>query len=191
MIEIPEQGRAKITDDLTQFKIEVPVRKNWIVVIFLCFWLCGWLLGEVFALTTLLSAKTPLVANLFMLVWLTGWTIGGLVVFSIILWQLTGKEVVTVESKILIIEKKVKFFKRKKMYDVQQISNLRSHRAAPSTNFGNQRLSIPLGKNGGKICFDYGMKTVYFLNSIEDAEAGYLLEKLRQTRAFSRTKARD
>jgi hypothetical protein len=52
---------------------------RYLIAAFLIAWLCGWLMGMVFAISTLLgqnNAKGPPTA--FLLVWLTIWTIGGL-----------------------------------------------------------------------------------------------------------------
>lgn len=52
---------------------------RYLIGAFLIAWLCGWLMGMVFAISTLLglsNAKEPPIA--FLLMWLTMWTLGGL-----------------------------------------------------------------------------------------------------------------
>jgi hypothetical protein len=61
---------------------------RWGAAAFIGLWLCGWFVGEVFALTMLGVMIAGLVGNgmggfewfglIFLLVWLSGWTVGGL-----------------------------------------------------------------------------------------------------------------
>jgi len=48
---------------------------RYVIVLFLLFWLCGWLFGLVSVVKQLLSDSGP---NTFLLIWLCGWTVGGL-----------------------------------------------------------------------------------------------------------------
>jgi hypothetical protein len=51
---------------------------RWVIVAFLTFWLCGWAVGEGFAIWALFFSGTPWPVKLFLLFWLTLWTFGGL-----------------------------------------------------------------------------------------------------------------
>lgn len=66
--------KAKITETIYGLTIEIPAKRNWFVLAFLSFWLCGWLAGELFALSVVLNAirKGTWGAELFVLVWLCG-----------------------------------------------------------------------------------------------------------------------
>lgn len=65
-------------------------KRSWLNLLpaaFLCFWLCGWAAGEIFALSALFGMgddPAPLPARLFLLVWVAGWTYGG----AMAIWQL-------------------------------------------------------------------------------------------------------
>ena len=47
---------------------------RYFIILFLCFWLCGWAFGLVSAVKGLLTGGGP---SLFLAVWLAGWTLGG------------------------------------------------------------------------------------------------------------------
>lgn len=185
MIENPSRGRATITDDLSGFRVELPTKKNWFIILFLCFWFCGWIMGESFAIGTLFKGDTPIFANLFMLVWLGAWTTGGVAVVSIILWQLKGKETIVLENNILTIEKNLGIIKRKKQYDANQIENLKLS-TIDSHPMNNIQFSTPIGNKAGKLCFSYGMKTVRFLMDVDEAEAQFILDILLDRKPFKK-----
>lgn len=43
-------GRAHIHDELDGLEVVVPAQRHLLVILFLCFWLFGWGMGEGFAL---------------------------------------------------------------------------------------------------------------------------------------------
>ncbi|MBK7712540.1 MAG: hypothetical protein IPJ37_17440 [Bacteroidales bacterium] len=57
MIEKPYDGRAKIDFDGLRLKILIPTKKNWFIIIFLMAWTGGWYMGESSAIKELLSSK--------------------------------------------------------------------------------------------------------------------------------------
>ena len=100
---------------------------------FLAFWLCGWIVGEYFALGLLAGALrhwfgasiplgwlpemhgTPpsggaqLFFGGFLAVWLTAWTFGGLAALAQLLQLLFGHEVVRVDGDTLVVERRAPF----------------------------------------------------------------------------------
>ena len=71
--------------------IHIPPARRIGPVLFLSFWLCGWAVGEYFALAELLRSGLA-APDLFLLVWIVPWTIGGALVIWTIVWQLFGVE---------------------------------------------------------------------------------------------------
>jgi hypothetical protein len=183
MIERPSNGRARISQDFTALKIEIPSRKNWFVLIFFTFWLGGWFMGESFAIQEVFNSGVPFYENAFLLFWLGGWTVGGAFVILTILWQLIGKEIIIVSRGILKIEKSIRFVGLKKSYDIASIKNLTINPVPQLSNWNNRRNSSNV-LNSGKIQFDYGMKTIKFANDVEEAEARMLLTKLKDNTNF-------
>jgi hypothetical protein len=51
-MEKPYNGRAIFQDNVTELQIVIPAKRNWFVIIFLGAWLCGWFMGESFALAS-------------------------------------------------------------------------------------------------------------------------------------------
>ena len=100
---------------------------------FLAVWLCGWVVGEYFALGLLagalrnwLGASFPLswlpemhgsppsggvqvLFGAFLLVWLSLWTFGGLVALAQLLQLLFGHEIVRVDGDALVVERRAPF----------------------------------------------------------------------------------
>ena len=179
MIEKPSAGRAKIQNNFNGLQIEIPVKKNWFVIIFATVWMGGWVMGEVFALSTLLSSDSPTGVDLFLLVWVTGWTIGGAFVLYMIAWILMGKEKIELHNGILSLERSVHGIGRKKKYDIQSIKSLALNPQPEYSGWGGRRNRNTFGLTGGTLKFDYGMKTVKFAGNIDEAEAKVLLEKLK------------
>src|SRR6201985_1450701 len=96
-MEIPYKGRSPIQDNITDLQIIIPAKRNWFIILFLGAWLGGWFVGEVVAFRMeggFFSGKG--IPNLFVLFWLIGWTVGGFFAFRISLWNLIGKEIITV-----------------------------------------------------------------------------------------------
>jgi hypothetical protein len=145
--------------------------------------MCGWCAGEFFAIRTLLEpSKNDNPVNLFMLIWLTGWTFGGFTVLRLILWNLWGREVVTIGNGRIKLDKKGAIFYGAKSYDLNEAKDFRVFDDGNNDSqfaFGNQRKNNPFTLDtGGMIRFDYGLKTIKFAAGIDEAEAKFILSKL-------------
>lgn len=79
---VPPENSAitTVSDANGQPMLVLPAQKagaaRWGVAAFLGFWLCGWAVGEVTVIGSLLFGKTSHV-SFFLLAWLGGWTVGG------------------------------------------------------------------------------------------------------------------
>jgi hypothetical protein len=138
-MEIPYKGRATIQDNITDLQIIIPAKRNWFIILFIGAWLGAWIMGEFFALrmvTGLFSGRGP--ANLFILIWLIGWTVGGFFAFRMFLWNLIGKEIITIGQGTLAV-------------------------AGP---FGIRPGGFGAFNTGGTIRFDYGLQTVKFAGAL-------------------------
>jgi hypothetical protein len=174
MIEQPYSGRAVITDNLSEINMIIPARKNWIMIIFLSFWLCGWLFGAVMVTATMF--RTHNVANLFIGVWLLFWLSAGFVIMNIVAWQIFGKEIVTIGNGIISIRRTGTLFRKNKSYDLAHVTNVYA-KEQPLYNRGyNNTKSL---FNRGTINFEYGLKTVRFGDGLDEAEARHIIEMLK------------
>jgi len=82
-VEIP-QPRATVTNDGSELKIIIPTKRNWLITLFLTFWLGGWAVGEFAVPHLMFSGTSPIGIKFFMIFWVGGWTVGGC--FAIYVW---------------------------------------------------------------------------------------------------------
>jgi hypothetical protein len=195
-------ARATLTESPDGLLISIPAKKNWPVILFLGFWLTGWLLGEVtvifhmlqvhlshrtnvIAPGTNLTAHTPMnvSVSLFLLVWLAGWTIGGAFAIATWLWNIAGFEKVLVGPSTLTTRREVLGIGPSKEYELGSVSNLRVNMGASNVYFGRSSFQIFSG-NSGTIAFDYGAKTFHFGMGLDEAEAQQIIERLGSRHTF-------
>ncbi len=191
-IEKPYEGRAKVEDTLRAINIEIPVKRNMFVFLFLSFWLCAWLFGELMVLVMLLATVMHVSIDgienvgllsfdfLFLSIWFLGWTVGGLFALKNWLWLFKGKEIIQLDREELSIDTKFSMFSPKKSYYTKEIKNLQINQQSNSFPFFGavSNLSMIGSKNFGAIKFDYGFKTIHFAAGLDEAEARYILEKI-------------
>lgn len=188
MIEQPYNGRAKIESDSMTLKITIPSKKNWFLILFLFFWMGGWFMGESSAISGLMKSG-EFVFDAFMVIWLAGWTFGGLFALVIIVWSLLGRETVTIDSSVWQIEKGIFDFSfTKKQYEINSIKKLElSPEKDEDSIFQQKKIGDFWGITGGRVYFDYGMKTVKFAIGVDNAEARYIIEEIKK-RSFYKDK---
>jgi hypothetical protein len=184
MLEKPSNGRSEIFNNGQRLEIVIPSKKNWFLVIFLSAWLCGWLMGESFAITQLFDSETPLFANAFLIVWLTLWTIGGAFAITILFWMVIGKEKLLVDSNVLEIGKHIFSFKISKKYDINEVKHLATNPAHENDFWGMNYQRSLLGVKSGALKFDYGLKTIKFASAIEEAEGRLILDLFKKNSNF-------
>lgn len=182
-IQRPYKGRAILNEDINKLEIIIASQKNLFIVVFLCFWLCCWAMGEFFAIRSLINfpASTLIGARIFMLVWLCGWTFGGFFVFKTLLWKLSGKEIVEFNRHTIIITRSSYLFSKQKIYDLNEVRKIRAKESLnafgmnfPYKSFQDWGLAF-----NGTINFDYGLQTVKFAGLISEVEANHILDKLK------------
>lgn len=171
---IPEPGRAQIQDDGNQIIMIIPTQKNWLIMLFYSVWLCGWAVGEFIAPFAFFRSGTPIFVFVFVLAWLAIWTIGGLYALWILLWNIFGQEIITVNNEILQIEQRVFGFGRSREYLIPKTRNYRIK--SDSMAFFSAGL---WDYSKGTIKFDYGMKTFDFGMNIKESEALYIINLLK------------
>jgi len=176
-MKIPSKGRAKIYEDINRLEITIPAARIWIAIIFLSFWMGGWLFGEVTVIGILWKQDTPLFANAFLLFWLLCWTLGGAFVIFVIANMIAGKEIISLERGELRIYRGVFGLGRRRTFDCGEIKNLQLNPEMYGRPMLTQMRSI-YKFNSGTMKFDYGMKTVKFAAGIDEAEARFLFEKI-------------
>jgi hypothetical protein len=168
-------AKASVFDTPEGLVINIPSAKNWFVVLFIGFWLCGWAFGEVSVIRQLATGKAN-GAGLFLLAWLGAWTVGGCAAIYFWLFTVAGHEIVSLTPPTsLAIRRDILGFGRSREYDLPSVQNLRIDNTAVNGR-STGGFSLPFG---GKIAFDYGSKTFRFGAGVDEAEASDLIEVLK------------
>jgi hypothetical protein len=163
-------------------EIVIPARRNIAVLVFLGLWLAGWAMGEKNALAQILSDGIR-VADPFLLAWVLFWTVGGAVACYVWLWMLVGKERILMGASTLRMSRDILGVGWPRFYPLREIRNLRvaPPRGVPANRNAVFRLS---GLGGGWIEFEYQARAIRFGASLNEAEAGMVVERMRQRFAF-------
>ncbi len=176
-MEKPYAGKATLEESFNQTIITIPAQRNIFAAIFLCIWLCAWAGGEVMAIGMGVFAGG--VISGFMLFWLAGWTVGGVFAVRALVWIVSGKEIITVgQGEVTIAKKNLLFFKPK-TYSLNEAKKFRVRDDAANAGYYGRQNNVGGFPNTGTIQFDYGMKTIKFATGVDEAEASYLLQKLK------------
>jgi hypothetical protein len=174
-------AKASVFDTPEGLVINIPAAKNWFLILFIGFWLCGWAFGEVSVIRQLATGKAH-GAGLFLIAWLGGWTVGGCFCISMWLWSVAGHEIVSLTPTSLAIRQDILGFGRSREYDLPSVKNLRID-DTPINSRSSEGFSLPT-PFGGKIAFDYGAKTFRFGSGVGEAEASHLIELLKSRYPF-------
>lgn len=179
MTEKPYSGKAKIRFDGRQLKIIIPSKKNVLTIFILVFWIAG-MIFSYFMFSQdpdFFDSEMPKEFSFF---WFFAWGIGGVFVAVILTWIILGRETVIFENNICQIKKGILDFAFvNKSYELKLIKNLELNPADIETNFlGQKRTGPEYGFKGGKIRFDYGMKTKKFGIGIDEAEARFIIDEI-------------
>jgi len=172
-------GRSRIEYTGDKLQIAIPTKKNWFLILFLGAWLGGWTFGEISALKGLFGDSPASGPPLVLFFWLIGWTVGGSLAVFVFLWNIAGNEIITLTQGLIQIERKVMGIGSTKQYSLTDSKGFRLSTATHDRGYwGPRRQLWEFG--GGRISFDYGMKTVSFANGIDEAEANHLIDEMKR-----------
>jgi hypothetical protein len=185
-------GRATTTESPDGLLITIPSKKNWFLILFLGFWLMGWLFGEVAAIHQVIRGHSshwatakengPIGLNVFLIGWLGAWTVGGGVAIITWLWNLVGVEKVLLGPSTLMTQREVLGVGPRREFELPSVSKLRVNMGFSNISF---RISPMPSVNGGMIAFDYGSKTFHFGMGLHEAEAAQIIARMRSRYPFS------
>ena len=172
----PALPRYRLNHDMGGPRVAIPARRNWFVMVFYCVWLVGWAVGETTVLAERVKGKHH-APQAFMAVWLAGWTCGGAYVLLTILWQLCGRELLTIAPDALHYRVEIFGIGRTSSYAIGQVTRLR----AVEFNSSIFKAKPPFfGAPTGPLAFDYGARTIRCAPSLDEAEARLLLAELKE-----------
>lgn len=176
-------GRAKINNEGVKTKLSIPAKRNYVIIIFSSVWLFIWISFSS-SFNSMFGLFTDEGISSFFLIWITFWVIGGLTVFLLILWNLFGREIITINSTSIEVKRSLFGIGRKKQYDIKHVENFRFNEI-PDNMFSIKYTLAFWGLDEGKVKFDYGMKSPSFGLGLEDAESNYIV-KLMKEKAINR-----
>ena len=175
----PTAARITVTDTSEGLRIVIPCRRSLFVIAFLALWICGWGVAEVMVAKQLVDGDAPPDGGLFMLAWLGVWTLGGGVAIYAWLWQVMGKEIITVRGQTLKTRRDVGGFGFDKVYDMVQMRDLR----VGPISFSPVDLTASFqlwGIGGGVISFEHGARTYRFGAGLDEGEAKQVVAAIKQ-----------
>jgi hypothetical protein len=161
-------------------RVVIPSRKNWFVILFFSFWLCGWFVGESTAIAELFghpfSGKVQPPG--FLGIWLLFWTFGGIAVFATLVWQFAGRELIALSSITLTQRVEAFGLGRSRSYRADEIRDLRASTNAFIGYARWGRTGLPFGGGGaGPFVFDYGARTIRMAAGLDEAEAKMMVKE--------------
>ena len=166
----PSVSRVIISATSNSLHMVIPGSRSWFVIGFLGLWICAWAVAEVMVPIQFLQGAIPPEGRSLMFAWLVVWTAGGLLAIYAWLWQVIGKEIVTVQGGTLTVRRDIGGFGFDRAYDLSQMRNLR----VEPTPFNPLDLSSALqlwGIGGGVIAFDHAAKGFRFGAGLDETEA--------------------
>jgi hypothetical protein len=176
-------SRVVFRDSPEGLAMTIPATRNLLMLFFVGLWMVGWAIGAGMVLRQLLGETTLHFGSVFLVVWLAGWTVGGAVAARSWLWTAFGKERIVLRPATLSVKRDVLGVGRERRYDLPLVSNLRIVPASRGARDRSSRPESPAVDRVG-LAFDYGPETVHFAGGLDEAEAAYVIERLKARHAF-------
>ena len=187
-MELPYAGRAIIYDNFDGTDITIPTQKNWLIIIFLGFWLLMWSVGIIaIVFSGATEGANDTMPGAVILIMLCFWAAVMIIPIRIFLWNVIGKEIIHIEQGVITLDKKGLLFYKTKSYDLNEARNFRAQEdtSIMMTPFGIRPSGFFKMNSSGTIRFDYGLQTVRFANNMDEVEANFILQKLRDKKLIS------
>ena len=169
----PSPSRIRIAKEIGGLSVTITARRHWGLILFLSFWLCGWVMGESFALKTLIGGEAAgegIGAVSFLVIWLAIWTLGGLAAWYAWLWSLTGEETIVVGRHAMSIRRSVLGIGRATLLGMRTVRNLRAVASQP-TGFRRGRVD--------RIEVETDGRTFSFGADLTESEADFVIDAIR------------
>ena len=173
----PSAYRVTVTDSPGGLGLLIPPKRNWFISLFMGFWLCMWAVGEIMIPILFFKGEIPGITEIFILAWLGAWTIGGGVAIYLWIWNLMGRQIITMHGQTLTTRRDIGGYGFDKEYDLTQIRDLRVSAMGRSAWDYSGILEF-LGLGGGLVAFDYGAKTYRLGAGLDEAEAKFVVRKV-------------
>ena len=173
----PSASRVTVTDGPGGLGLLIPPKRSWFIILFMGFWLCTWAVGEIMVPIQFLKGEIPGITVLFILAWLGAWTVGGALAIYLWLWNLMGRQIITMHGHTLTTRRDIGGYGFDKEYDLTQVRDLRVS-AMGLKAWDYSGILEFLGLGGGLVAFDYGAKTYRLGAGLDEAEAKLVVKKI-------------
>ena len=180
----PTDGNAEIVTGFNSITITTFAERNRFVVFFISFWLIGWFVGEVFALSILLSEDNQFMPKTFLTIWVVFWTIGGFLAIKLIAKQLFGKETIEINRGMITIANTILGIGKKRFYDIYKINKIGHSPYMQLSAYKPKFGFAKIGRKTGALKFCFDNKMVDFASNITKAEADYILDEMKKIPGF-------
>jgi hypothetical protein len=147
-------------------QLAIPLKRNWFVMLFLPVWLCGWAFGWISVARELSHSFQPSAAA-----WLFVWSLGGLFAIGALVAQF-GSERLRIVGRDLEVSIGVGPLRRIHRYHGKKIANLSAWTPQPYRFYPgrSQRPFWMRQRTTGTVKFDYGAKSIFLANGVDEPE---------------------
>jgi hypothetical protein len=166
MPETPSPTRATISEESGTLRISIPMRRDWVGLIFLTAWLGFWIF--------LARSSFHEAGKDFGLAWLGLWILAGAWVLHTVLRKLAGRDVMTAGTKMIGVRKEILGIGITQPYEIAEIRYLHFE---PARGRGKSY-------RASHIAFEYGEQTASFGAGISREEATPIVSLLTQRYNF-------
>jgi hypothetical protein len=182
----PSASRVTVTDGPGGLGLLIPPKRSWFIILFMGFWLCMWAAGEIMVPIQFLKGEITGITEVFVLAWLGVWSAGGAFVIYLWLWNLMGRQIITMHGDTLTTRRDIGGYGFSKEYDLTHVRDLRV--SARGSNAWDYSASLEfLGLGGGLVAFDYDAKTYRLGAGLDDAEAKLVVQKITDRSSIAKS----
>ncbi len=182
----PSASRVTVTDGPGGLGLLIPPKRNWFIILFMGFWLCMWAAGEIMVPIQFLKGEITGISEVFVLAWLGVWSAGGAFAVYLWLWNLMGRQIITMHGDTLTTRRDIGGYGFSKEYDLTHVRDLRV--SARGSNAWNYSASLEfLGLGGGLVAFDYDAKTYRLGAGLDEAEAKLVVQKITDRSSIAKS----
>lgn len=177
-MEKPYQSRVVIEDNFDYLKITIPVKRNYISIVWIFCWMIFWGYFGILSFNDLFKFSDES-SRIFMIIWISGWSFGGVMAVKTIIWLFWGKEIIEIGMGTFSINRKNDLFTREKVYDINECREFRIREVDSESDRKHWFIFYYRNKERGTIAFDYGMRNFCFGEDLYEPEAQYLLNVMK------------
>ena len=194
-MENPNQGRIIISESLNNLEIIITKKKNFLFIIFGIHYLALILFGLIYSFSTFLHSTLEETSNQNVLNILLFLTPLSFVIIKSFIWNIKGKEKISVNKDYLEIDKKGMLFSKPELYNIDYINNIRivgekDESISVGGDFRNNidGIKVTLNSNSRSIVFENNNYIIKFGYGLNDNESKYILNTLKQSKFLNESK---